>query len=34
MPQNSNLYTRFMNDKLKTYATTTMLFSSLLIGGG
>lgn len=23
-----------MNDKLKTYATTTMLFSSLLIGGG
>ena len=32
MPQNSNLYTRFMNDKLKTYATTTMLFSSLLIG--
>lgn len=29
---NKNLYTRFMNDKLKTYATKTMLLSSLLIG--
>lgn len=29
---NKNLYTRFMNDKLKTCATKTMLLSSLLIG--